>query len=491
MSELLAALPEKRVIGEPPRSVSSIAGDSRRVEPGACFVAVPGFKQDGRRFIPDAIRRGAAVVVTEGEPVADLPVAQVLVPSVRVSLARLAGAFYGHPSTQLTLVGITGTNGKTTTSYLVEALLRARGLGTGVIGTIQYVLGDETRPASQTTPEALDLQSMLAHMRDRGVRGVAMEVSSHALALARADGIAFDVAVFTNLTQDHLDFHGTLESYRLAKRRLFELLAESPKPTRTAVVNSDDPAGMSMVAGLDVDVLTFGLGAGARVTAVAHESSLDGIRMTVETPHGRVTLTSPLIGEHNVMNLLGAVGTGLGLGLEPPAIAQALGAVGTGPGRVEQVRAGQPFLVVVDYAHTPDALERVLTTARKLTRRRLAVVFGCGGDRDRTKRPIMGEIAARVCDLVWVTSDNPRSERPEAIIDEIVVGVRRAGTSPDRFATEPDRARAIRAVLGWAEAGDTVVIAGKGHETYQIVGADVLPFDDREVARRILSGERT
>src|SRR6266436_6079883 len=464
MSELLAALPEKRVIGEPPRSVSSIAGDSRRVEPGGCFVAVPGFKQDGRHFIPDAIRRGAAVVVTEGEPVADLPVAQVLVPSVRVSLARLAGAFYGHPSRQLSLVGITGTNGKTTTSYLIEALLRARGLATGVIGTIQYVLGDETRPAGQTTPEALDLQSMLAHMRDGGVRGVAMEASSHALAL---------------------------ESYRLAKRRLFELLAGSPKPTRTAVVNGDDPAGATMVSGLDVAVLTFGLGASARVRAVEHASSLEGIRMTVETPRGRVGLTSPLIGEHNVMNLLGAVATGLALGLEPPAIAQALAAVGTVPGRFEQVRAGQPFLVIVDYAHTPDALERVLTTARKLTRRRLAVVFGCGGDRDRTKRPIMGGIAARLCDQVWVTSDNPRSERPQAIIDEIVVGVRRAGTAPDRFATEPDRARAIRAVLGWAEAGDTVVIAGKGHETYQIVGADVLPFDDREVARRILSGERT
>jgi UDP-N-acetylmuramoyl-L-alanyl-D-glutamate--2,6-diaminopimelate ligase len=246
-----------------------------------------------------------------------------------------------------------------------------------------------------------------------------------------------------------------------------------------------------MVEGLDVNVLTFGLGAGARVKAVAHESSLNGIRMIVETPRGGMTLTSPLIGQHNVMNLLGAVGTGLGLGLEPAAIARALGEVDTVPGRFEQVRAGQPFLVVVDYAHTPDALERVLTTARKLTRRRLAVVFGCGGDRDRTKRPIMGEIAARLCDRVWVTSDNPRSERPEAIIDEIMVGVRRAGAAPDRFVTEPDRARAIAAVLGWAGAGDTVVIAGKGHETYQIVGADVRPFDDREVARRILSGERT
>jgi len=359
-----------------------------------------------------------------------------------------------------------------------------------VIGTIQYVLGDETRPAGQTTPEALELQSMLAHMRDHDVRGVAMEVSSHALALARAEGLAFDVALFTNLTQDHLDFHGTLESYRLAKRRLFELLAESPKRARTAVVNGDDPAGATMVRGLDVAVLTFGLGASAGVRAVEHTSSLEGIRMTVDTPRGRVALASPLIGEHNVMNLLGAVATGLALGLEPPAIAQALAAVGTVPGRFEQVRAGQPFLVVVDYAHTPDALERVLTTARKLTRRRLGVVVGCGGDRDRGKRPIMGGIAARLCDRVWVTSDNPRSERPEAIIDEIVAGVRGAGATESRYATEPDRAAAIRAALDWAEAGDTVVIAGKGHETYQIVGADVLPFDDREIARRILS-ERT
>ena len=491
MNDLLAALPEKRVIGTLPASVSSIAGDSRRIEPGACFVAVPGFKQDGRRFIPDAVRRGAAVVVTEGEPIADLAVAQVLVPSTRVSLARLAGAYYGHPSRQLTLVGITGTNGKTTTSYLVEALLRARGLATGVIGTIQYVLGDETRPANQTTPEALELQSMLAHMRDRGVGGVAMEVSSHALALARADGLAFDVGVFTNLTQDHLDFHGTLDAYRLAKRRLFELLAESPKSARAAAINGDDPSADAMVRGLDLNVYTFGLGPSARVRAVEHRSSLDGIRMTVATDGGRVELTSPLIGEHNVMNLLGAVATGLALGLEPASSALALSTVGTVPGRFEQVRAGQPFLVVVDYAHTPDALERVLTTARKLTRGRLAAVFGCGGDRDRGKRPIMGEIAARLCDWVWVTSDNPRSERPEAIIDEIVVGVRRTGMGSDRYAIQPDRAAAIRAALRWADASDTVVIAGKGHETYQLIGAEILPFDDREIARRVLSESRT
>ncbi len=485
--DLLAALPDKRVVGEPPRSVSSLAADSRRVEPGGCFVAVPGFKQDARRFIPEAVRRGATLVVTEGEALAGVSVAQVLVPSARASLARLAGAWYGHPSRALTLVGITGTNGKTTTSYLVEALLRARGLATGVIGTIQYVLGEERRPASQTTPEALELQGMLALMRERGVGGVAMEVSSHALALSRVEGLAFDVAVFTNLTQDHLDFHGTLDAYRLAKRRLFELLAASPKPARAAVVNGDDPSGEAMVRGLDLPVLTFGFGPGARVRAVEHASSIDGIRMTVEAPGGRLALSSPLIGEHNVMNLLAAIATGLALGLELGPIGSALSAVGAVPGRFEQVRAGQPFLVVVDYAHTPDALERVLATARKLTPGRLGVVFGCGGDRDRGKRPIMGAIAARLADRAWVTSDNPRSEPPGAIIDEIAAGIREAGAGADRYAAEPDRSAAIRAALLWARSGDAVVIAGKGHETYQIVGSDVLAFDDREVARMILS----
>ena len=487
VTELLAALPVKTVIGAPPQSVTSISADSRRVEPGGCFVAVPGFKQDARRFVPEAVKRGAVLVVTEGKALSDVPVAQVLVPSARASLARLACAWYGHPSRALALVGITGTNGKTTTSYLVEALLRAQGLATGVIGTVQYVLGDETRPAGQTTPEALELQSMLALMRERGVRGVAMEVSSHALALSRVDGLAFDVAVFTNLTQDHLDFHRTFDAYREAKRRLFELLAESPKPARTAVINGDDPSGEAMVRGLDLPMLTFGLGPAARVRALEHASSIDGIRMAVETPGGRLLLTSPLIGDHNVMNLLGAVATGLALGLELGAIGSALSAVGAVPGRFEQVSAGQPFVVVVDYAHTPDALERVLATARKLTAGRLGVVFGCGGDRDRGKRPIMGEIAARLADRVWVTSDNPRSERPEAIIDEILVGVRRTGAEASRSVAQPDRREAIRAALDWANSGDTVVIAGKGHERYQIVGSEMLPFDDRDIARTILT----
>lgn len=485
VSVLLDALSDKRVIGAPPTSVSSLTADSRRVERGGAFVAVPGFTQDARRFVPEAVARGAALVVTEGDPLPDVRVAQVLVPSARRALAALAGAYWGHPSRSLTLVGITGTNGKTTTSYLVEALLRARGDATGILGTIQYVVGDEVRPAGQTTPEALEIEAMLARMRERGVRGVAMEVSSHALALSRVDALAFDVGVFTNLTQDHLDFHGTLEEYGRAKRRLFELLAASPKPRRRAVVNGDDAVGARMVAGLELETLTFGLGPANRVRATEWTSTLEGVRLQVSTPAGPLTLASPLIGEHNVMNLLAAVGVGLALGLAPDAIARALGGVQTVPGRFEQVRAGQPFLVVVDYAHTPDALERVLTTARKLTPRRLGVVFGCGGDRDRTKRPIMGEIAARLADHAWITSDNPRSEDPEAIIAEVAAGAARVRR--DGAARLADRYAAIRAALDWARAGDTIVIAGKGHETYQIVGSRVLPFDDREVARRLLA----
>jgi UDP-N-acetylmuramoyl-L-alanyl-D-glutamate--2,6-diaminopimelate ligase len=487
-STLLDALGAKTVIGTPPGEVARVVADSRRVERGDCFVAVPGFKEDARHFVPDAVARGAAVVVTEGAPL-DVPVCQVLVPSARLALARLAAAWYRHPSRDMTVVGVTGTNGKTTTSYLVEALLRARGLVTGVIGTIQYRIGGEARPAGQTTPEALELQGLLATMRDRGVRGVAMEVSSHALALARAEEIEFDVAVFTNLTQDHLDFHASLDEYRKAKRRLFELLAASPKPGRMAVVNADDPAWRAMVDGLALPVLAFGLGDAVDIRPRRWTSAIDGIRMTVDTPRGGLEIASPLIGEHNVMNLLGAVGVGLALGLDGAEIAQALGEVTTVPGRFEEVRTGQPFLLVVDYAHTPDALERVLATARKLTAGRLGVVFGCGGDRDRAKRPVMGGIAARLADRVWITSDNPRSERPEAILEEVAAGVAGAsgrGGPRHGYATVADRRAAIRDAIGWAQPGDAIVIAGKGHETYQIVGANVLPFDDREVARTIL-----
>jgi UDP-N-acetylmuramoyl-L-alanyl-D-glutamate--2,6-diaminopimelate ligase len=490
---LLDALADKTVLGVPPATVTGIGYDSRKIERGDCFVAVAGFKQDGRRFIADALARGAGLVVLEGDdPLAGATTARVLVPSAREALARLADAYWGHPSRALVLVGITGTNGKTTTSFLVEALLRGAGHRTGLIGTIQYRVGDEAVEAGQTTPEALELQALLARMRDGGVTAAAMEVSSHALALARVTGTQYDVAVFTNLTQDHLDFHGTLAEYGRAKRRLFETLAAGAKTRRAAVINVDDPAGAGMVAGLPLRVIRYAIHGAAEVRPRRFASGADGIRMEVDTPAGSLALASPLVGEHNVMNLLAAVGVGVALDIPLGTIATTLGAVAAVPGRFERVEAGQAFLVVVDYAHTPDALERVLTTAKRLVRPggRLVAVFGCGGDRDRGKRPIMGEIAARLADRVWVTSDNPRTEEPGAIVAEVLAGVARVPGGAERHVAEPDRRAAIGQALRWARAGDVVVIAGKGHETYQIVGREVLPFDDREVARRVLV-ERT
>jgi UDP-N-acetylmuramoyl-L-alanyl-D-glutamate--2,6-diaminopimelate ligase len=487
---LLDALRDKTVLGALPSTVTGLAYDSRKVKPGNLFVAVPGMREDGRRYIGDALERGATAVVLEGADVlTSSPAGRIIVSSSREALARLAAAYFGHPSRTLTVVGITGTNGKTTTSLLVDALLRHGGRATGVIGTIEYRIGSDTRPAGQTTPEAIELQALLAEMVERGVTGVAMEVSSHALALHRVDGVEFDIAVFTNLTQDHLDFHGTLDGYRAAKARLFSLLAAAGKPRRTAVINADDPAGHAMVAGLGLPTVTFGLGRGADVRPRRFESTMAGITMDVKTPRGALAIRSPLVGEHNVMNLLGATAVGLTLDLPPDVVATAVASISAVPGRFERVEAGQPFLVVVDYAHTPDALERVLSTARHLVASgaRLAVVFGCGGDRDRGKRPLMGGIAARLADRVWITSDNPRSERPEAIIAEIVAGIGAAGRGLDRHVTILDRKAAIRSALAWARAGDVVVIAGKGHETYQIIGSAVLPFDDREVARAALA----
>ncbi len=490
ITTLLDALPEKTVLGPMPHTVTGVAYDSRKVRPGDLFVAVPGLRQDGRRYVRDALDRGATAVVLEAaDTLASTATGRIVVPSSREALARLADAYFEHPSRGLLVVGITGTNGKTTTSLLVDALLKEAGRVTGLIGTIQYRIGAKTRAAGQTTPEAVELQSILAEMVDEGVSAVTMEVSSHALALHRVDGVEFDVAVFTNLTQDHLDFHVTFESYRAAKARLFALLAAGAKRRRTAVVNTDDPAGRSMVAGLGLPLVTFGLAGGADVRPRRFVSGIEGIRMDVDTPRGALEIESPLVGEHNVMNLLSAAGVGLALDMDPPAIGRALGRVTAVPGRFERVEAGQPFLVVVDYAHTPDALMRVLTTARKLVSEggRLGVVFGCGGDRDRGKRPLMGGLASRLADRIWVTSDNPRSEKPEAIIAEIAEGIPPAGAGVGRYDTIPDRKAAIRGALEWARAGDVVVIAGKGHETYQMIGSEVLPFDDREVARAVLT----
>ena len=485
---LLEALAEKDCRGRLPADIHGLTDDSRDVTAGGCFVAVRGLRADGHRFIPQALERGAGAIVAEPpDPVPGREVGRILVPDSREALPRLADAYFGHPSRALTVVGVTGTNGKTTTSYLVEALLRGRGLETGLIGTIQYAVGGRAREASQTTPDALELQGLLAEMVASGVGAVSMEVSSHALAQRRVDGIAFDVAIFTNLTQDHLDFHGTMERYAEAKARLFfELLREGGKPGAASVLNADDPVGADWARRLGGRVLTFGLAAGAGLSVFprGHRSTLSGLTLEAETPVGGVTVTSRLIGEHNVLNLLGAIATGVALGLDPDRIARALTSVTAVPGRFEQIDAGQDFLVVVDYAHTPDALRRVLETARPLTPGRLGVVFGAGGDRDRRKRPLMGRVAADLADRAWITSDNPRSEDPEAIIDEVVAGM--APPPREGYTRDADRREAIQDALGWARGGDTVVIAGKGHEPYQIVAGQTFPFDDREVAREIL-----
>jgi UDP-N-acetylmuramoyl-L-alanyl-D-glutamate--2,6-diaminopimelate ligase len=489
--QLLRVLPEKDLRGSIPDEVWGLTDDSRRVVPQGCFVAVRGLRVDGRRFVQEAVDRGASAIVAEPpDPLPDRAVGRVLVPDTRWALPRLAGAYFGHPSRALTVVGITGTNGKTTTSYLAAALLRARGVAAGVIGTIQYVVGDTVREAGQTTPDALELQGLLAEMVAAGIGGVAIEVSSHALELRRADGTAFDLGIFTNLTQDHLDFHGTMDAYARAKARLFfELLPEGGKPGAAAVLNGDDPVGAAWARALEArlpgHVLTFGLGDGHAVRPRRWGSSLSGIGLDAETPEGPVSIRSALIGEHNVTNLLGAVAAGVVLGLAPSAIEAALGEVRAVPGRFERVEAGQPFLVVVDYAHTPDALRRVLETARRLTPARLGVVFGAGGDRDRGKRPLMGRVAAEVADRIWLTSDNPRSEGPDAIIAEIARGME--PPPPEGYTRHPDRREAIRDALGWARHGDTVVIAGKGHETCQIIAGRTVPFDDRAVAREILT----
>jgi UDP-N-acetylmuramoyl-L-alanyl-D-glutamate--2,6-diaminopimelate ligase len=423
------------------------------------------------------------------EPPDPLPgevVGRILVPDSRRALPWLADAYFGHPSRALTVVGITGTNGKTTTSYLCEALLQARGLATGVVGTIQYIVRGHARDASQTTP-GRSSRGLLAEMVAAGSAGSCHESPLRHRAPTASTPSPSTSAVFTNLTQDHLDFHGTMEAYAATKRRLFsELLPSGRKPGATSVLNADDPAGAEWATTLPGRVLTFGLGPGHAIRPLERESGLGGIRLVAATPVGPVRIVSPLIGEHNVMNLLGAVGAGVALGLDAGAIGGALASVTRVPGRFEQVEAGQDFLVVVDYAHTPDALERVLETARRLTPGRLGVVFGAGGDRDRTKRPIMGRIAGTLADRAWLTSDNPRSEDPPAIIEEIAAGV--VPSPREGFAREPDRREAIRAAIDWARAGDTVVIAGKGHETYQIIGREVLPFDDRVVAREALAG---
>jgi UDP-N-acetylmuramoyl-L-alanyl-D-glutamate--2,6-diaminopimelate ligase len=458
----------------PDVEVGALAYDSRTVAPGALFFCVPGFETDGHDFAADAVARGAAALVVE-RPLG-LGVPEVVVDSVRVAMAPAAARFYGDPSAELEVVGVTGTNGKTTTAFLARALLEAAGRPCGLLGTVTSVVGGRERGVVRTTPEAIDLQRDFRAMLDGGDRACAMEVSSHALALHRTDAIHWSVTVFTNLSRDHLDFHATMEEYFVAKRELF---VAGPG---ASVVNVDDPYGRRLAAELPT-AITFALDAQADWRAQDVRTGLDGSGFRVRSPVGELEVRSPLPGRFNVSNVLGALAAAVALGVDPGVAVPALADAGRVPGRFEPVDEGQEFAVLVDYAHTPDSLENVLGAARELTGRRVLCVFGCGGDRDQGKRPLMGAIARRLADVVVVTSDNPRSEDPEAIIAQVVEG---AGDGAEAIV---DRRAAIERAIGLAGPGDVVVIAGKGHEQGQELAAGRrVPFDDVTVAREALRG---
>ena len=486
LSALLAAAPA--VQGQTTRDpeVTAVCYDSRRVVPGALFAAICGHRIDGHTFVPDALARGAAALLVQRPLAAPVPV--LVSPDVRRTLAQMAAAFYGRASERLFVVGVTGTNGKTTTAYLVEGVLAAAGHRVGVVGTIDYHYGAKTVANPVTTPESLDLQRILAEMDAAGVTHVIMEVSSHALDQHRVEAVCFDVGVFTNLTQDHLDYHADMAAYWRCKRRLFtELLPHGPKAHRgAAVVNIDDPHGRELAAELTLPCLTCGTAACSRIRPASWNVTTTGLAARLDTPAGPIDIASPLVGRHNLDNVMAAVGCGILAGAAPAAIARGIAAVPRVAGRLERVPDPLGRHVYVDYAHTPDALKNVLSALRPLATGRLVCVFGCGGDRDRGKRPLMGEIVARLSDLAVVTSDNPRSESPLSIIEQILPGLRRCQAT-DRWLVEPDRATAIERALALARPGDTVLIAGKGHETYQILADRTIRFDDREVVRRALA----
>lgn len=468
--------------------IHGIQYDSRKVVRGDLFVALRGSSSDGNRFIVDAIGRGARAVVTDTDAaVSDAycmheGVAKVVVPDARAALAEISATYYGNPSRKLSMVGVTGTNGKTTTSHIIRTLLEARGMRTGLIGTITYEFAGKVLAATHTTPESLELNELLARMVAEGCSAAVMEVSSHALAQQRVRGIGFAAAVFTNLTQDHLDYHGTMEEYFGAKRILFDSL----KPGGWCVINIDDEWGKKLIRSVRMKKITYGVDASADVRASG--ISLGADRTRFEVLHDGVTtaLESPLVGRFNVSNILAAFAAGIALGIPKETMVDALRRFQPVRGRFERLPSSQGWTAVIDYAHTPDALEKAIIAVRDILRSsgkgRIITVFGCGGNRDRTKRPQMGRIATELSDVTVVTSDNPRHEDPEGIIDEIISGVKKEA----RYYREADRAKAVIRALCMAEAGDIVLVAGKGHEEYQVVGDTKVHFSDREIVEEYL-----
>jgi len=481
LAQLVTRLPGAQISGDPNLEITAVTHDSRRSGPGALFVGIRGLVTDGTDFVEAARKKGAAAICSEQPPKGEGT--WVRVPDAREALALFSAAVLGDPARSLELVGVTGTNGKTTTSYLIDSALRAAGERVGLVGTVEYRVADHIAEAVRTTPEASDLQALLREMVDAGCRRAVLEVSSHSLALKRVHGLEFKVAIFTNLTRDHLDFHGDMDAYFAAKRALFEKLLTSDGH---AILNLDDDRAGELARVSRGRVWTYSLeNPKADLFAEELRLGLDRTRLRARTPAGVLELESALVGRFNVQNLLAALGAGLALGLPPDAAQRGIATLPGVPGRMEKVALGQDFTVLVDYAHTDDALKNLLETVRGLGPRRVITVFGCGGDRDRTKRPLMGAVAARLSDVVILTSDNPRSEPPEAILDEIRRGIP-ASRAQDTLVI-PDRRDAIARALEMGREGVCVVIAGKGHETYQVLRDRTVPFDDRQVARDALA----
>lgn len=497
LGRLLSVLNEKEFHGDEHYDIISIVSHSAAVQDKMLFVAIPGARVDGHDFLDIAYQAGARAFVTQ-RPFFKPDASTIIVPDARQALSLLAAEFYDQPTRAVTLIGITGTNGKTTVTYLLESILQHAGHQVGVLGTVEYRCGSHREIAGQTTPEPMALQKVLRDMVQKGARYIVMEVSSQGLDQRRVDGCQFDIGVFTNLSPEHLDYHLTLENYYRSKERFFtQVLFNSTKKPVRAIINQDDPHGQKLAHSLPVPCLTYGISAGdIHATCVLRSSA--GISADLNFPGGTITVRSPLIGMFNLYNILAAASTALSLNLPPAAIGAGIEAVTRIPGRMERIENQRGILVLVDYAHTGDALENALQTVKDITAHKVITVFGCGGDRDREKRPIMGAVAARYSDVVIITSDNPRSEPPEQIIADIEIGVRTAGVSKaaDRYAAHhssvksylvyPDRAVAIYEAIALAKPGDSVLIAGKGHETTQLIGAQKIPFDDREVARRAL-----
>lgn len=477
LTELIEGAGAEEILGDPAVEISGLAYDSRKVGPGTLFFCFPGEKADGHDFAAGAVEAGASALVVERA--LDLGVPQARFAEARAAMAPLAARFNGDPTAALEVIGITGTNGKTTTAFMVREIVEAAGRQAGLLGTVKQVVGGVEEDVERTTPEAIDLQATFARMLESGDAACVMEVSSHALVLHRCDAIAFDIALFTNLTQDHLDFHADMEDYFAAKRLLFEM---SPA---AAVVNIDDPFGARLAGEIDcVTVSAEGAEADFRATGVSFDAA--GSQFRAFTPRGEIDISTPMPGQFNVANALAALAAGASLGVDLEVAAAALGSAGLVPGRFEPVDEGQDFAVIIDYSHTPDSLENALRAARPLTDGKLISVFGAGGDRDATKRPLMGRAGAELSDLAVITSDNPRSEDPVSIVDQVLAGAAKAadGSGASEVIAEVDRRAAIALAFDRAGAGDTVVIAGKGHEQGQeFEGGRKIPFDDRDVAR--------